>query len=484
MSNNASRNSNPAHRRRNLRQEAELADFGLDGSMSLEDIANEVYREKRYVNRRVSYGGRRARHVSQEDRIGSLGDVLAEALGGEIKEESQDLSALISTFEGVGVKTNVYTLRSGHDVSYEETMLVDHHHLMTLVEAGARSLAKAWWPEMLEEWRGGFGHIPHNFALPDHSPWGGWNFYNSRRRFVRMEMNHAEAAINGYLRTAGFLQAAAKSKFPGLKKALEKTQSLRGANSPYTYFSVFQLAQRLRSPGRAERLLWKVKRRAEAIFSAYVGDNAPSWRSIAEALLVTQQIGKAAVIAVAGTLSGRSFSMYRDARQWLVDYHLCKVEDDSDGVISKREQVPRLVKFGVEVYRIAIPQLTRRGYQVGVDFQWLVRTSEGRTYHSHWGGAREALQDALRAWKRQDELAVMEAEFIGFLKGEMGFCPLVVRQDSYSAGNCSAGTESWLRERGWADRAFIPAIWLIPHLDYGLVRNVAMNLYRRHSENK
>ena len=414
MSNNASRNTTS----RIQRQAAAATEWDLS---DLDGLMAETYEEERYVNR--------------------------------------------SPF---------FTLRSGHEVRREETMVVDHNHLVNLVEAGAKALAKAWWPEM-SEW--GFGPIPGNFATPDHSPWGGWNFYNSRRNSIRMERKHAEAAINGYLRTAGFLRAAADSKLPALKKALEKTQG-NGANSPYTYFSVFQLVDKLRSPGRAERLLWKVKRRAEAIFSAFEGNNAPSWKSIAEALLVTQQIGKAAVMAVAGTLSGQSFSMYRDARQWLVDYHLCKVKDDSDGVISKREQEPRLEKFGVAVYRIAIDGK----YQI--EMQWLVRTTDGRTYHSQWGGPREALQDALRAWKRQDELAAKDADLVGFLNGDHGYCPLIFREDSSGAGNCSAGTESWLRDNGWADRKFIPAVWMVKHLDYGLVRNVAMAVYNRHNEQR
>ena len=355
-----------------------------------------------------------------------------------------------------------YTLRSGHTVHREETVVVDHHHLIQEVQQAARALARAWWPEK-EEWE--FGYIPYNFATPDHSPWGGWNFYNSRRAKIRMEKGHAEVAIDGYLRTAGFLRATARSRLPALKKVLEKTQG-NGANSPYTYFSVFSLATKLRSPGRAERLLWKVKKRAEAILFSYDGDVSPSWRSIAEALLITQQIGKAAVIAVAGTVSGKSFPMYRKAREWLVDYHRCCVKDSSDGVNVRREEKPCVTKLGISVYRIAMPELTRRGHQVGIDFNFLVSTQGGRTYHSlRWGNPHLALREAVQAWREQDRLAEQESEVVEFLNGEeLGFCPLITRIDSTTAGNCLAGTNAWVSRNGWGGREFIPGMWLLPHL--------------------
>jgi hypothetical protein len=116
---------------------------------------------------------------------------------------------------------------------------------------------------------------------------------------------------------------------------------------------------------------------------------------------------------------------------------------------------------------------------------WLVRFGE-RTYHiekREWVTTPlEAMKVALREWRRRDQLLKEEADLVGFLEGGLGFSPLIVRQDSYGAGNCSAGTESWLRERGWSNRRFIPGFYLIPHLDESLVRNVAASLYRRHSE--
>lgn len=320
----------------------------------------------------------------------------------------------------------------------------------------------------------------------DNLPWNLGNMVNanvapgSYPRFASRA--GAEEVVKKVQRFCGWLKAAAD--LPALRRVVKKTQSPHGMWSMRTVVHLWDFAERHPSPGKVERKLWKVRERAEAILSAFEGQK-PSWASIAQALLVTQQVGKAAVMAVAGTLSGDSFSMYRDARQWLVDYHLCKVEDTSDGVEALREAEPRLTKAGIDVFRIAIPVMSRSGHQVGADFLFLVRSANGRTFHSRWGGANEAMHEAIRAWKRQDELALANADLVTFLEGSAtGYCPLVIRSDSYSAGNCESGTESWLRERGWGDRKWIPAVWLVPHLDYGLVRNVAMNLYRRHSEQR
>lgn len=305
-------------------------------------------------------------------------------------------------------------------------------------------------------------------------PWNLTNMVNaevapdSYPRFVSKA--GAEKVVKKVQRFCGWLKAAAELR--ALSRVIEKTQSSRGMWSPRTTIHLWDFAEKHSSPGALERKLWAVRNRADAILSAYAGEKKPAWWAIAHAISVTDQAGKAAVIAVASTLSGEHFRMYRDARQWLVDLHLCKEQDESDGVIARCESEPRLVKCGVSVYRIAIDG------KFQIEMQWLVRTAEGRTYHSQWGGPREALQDALRAWKCQDELAAKDADLVGFLNGNHGYCPLVVREDSYQAGNCSSGTEAWLRERGWYERKFIPAAWLAPHLDHSLVRNVALKLYQ------
>lgn len=293
----------------------------------------------------------------------------------------------------------------------------------------------------------------------------------------RLSEEDADAEISSHSRFGGWLKAVAE--LPAVRRVIQKTQSSRGVNSPRTTVDLWSFFEKNPSPGALERKLWQVRRRAVGILAAYEGNKMPSWKSLAQALMVERRVGKAAIIAVAISISGNSgFRNYREAREWLVDYHLCKVADESDGVESRREEKPRLEKFGMAVHRIAIPRRNRRGFQVGVDFQFLVSASNGRTYHSNWGGPREALQQALSAWKKQDELAALDAELVGFLNGSEGFCPLVVRQDSYSAGNCSSGTESWLQRHGWGARMFLPSPWLVPHLGDSYVRGVAMKVFQ------
>lgn len=83
------------------------------------------------------------------------------------------------------------------------------------------------------------------------------------------------------------------------------------------------------------------------------------------------------------------------------------------------------------------------------------------------------MEAALEAWRCQDRIVNQEADLVGFLTGEQGFCPVVVREHSYRAGNCSAGTEAWAQRHGLADRRWIPGLWLVPHLGDEQVRRVA-----------
>lgn len=279
--------------------------------------------------------------------------------------------------------------------------------------------------------------------------------------------------LHQYRRICGWFRVA--TRLPAVAKVITKTQSARGVNSPYTTLALRQLWGKYPSPHELERKLWLVRRRAEAIFTAYEGYENPSWVSVALGLLAQpRSVGKAAIMAVAGTISGNIFNRYREAREWLIDFHLCKVEDISDGVEARREAEPRLHKLGVAVYRIAMPVRSKNGRQVGVRFEWLVRSESGRTYHHEYGGADDAFCAAVTAWKKQDTINREEADLVGFLRGKEGYCPLIVRQYSYAAGNCRAGTESWLRRNGWGGRTFIPGHWLIPHLEDERVRRVVV----------
>jgi hypothetical protein len=237
------------------------------------------------------------------------------------------------------------------------------------------------------------GHyMPHNFVRSQMS--GSVGIVGAYGR--RLSTEEADKEIESHARMGGWLKAAAD--LPAVRRLVKKTQSSRGINSPYTTIDLWSFVAKNPSPGQLERQLWKVRSRAYSILAPWGGDYHPSWASLANALSVTKSIGKAAVIAAAETLKEdrrSGFESYTAARDFLVSIRSARfpVADDSDGVIARREQEPTLNEFGYQVYRIRLTDQYGR-----YSLRWLV-TNNGRTYHSEWGGAREALQQALRAWK-------------------------------------------------------------------------------------
>jgi len=326
--------------------------------------------------------------------------------------------------------------------------------------------------------------IPHNFVYSDGS-WGSPHLMVGSAPFRRVDLARfvspmgADLLLKEYGRIGGWFRAAAS--LPGLAKVVKKPQWVNGVNSPYTTLDLRDLLGKYPHPVRLERKLWAVRRRAEAILSAYPGEYHPAWSDVANALLVSHQVGKAAVIAVACTLDvdcvgpqrHSGFASYRAAREFLVSVRSAAfpVADNADGVPACREAEPCYQRAGISVYRARMSEPHGRFRQ-----QWIVYAQNGRTFHANRhprDGARVAVRWAIRAWRRQDDLEREEGDIIAFLRGDEGFCPLVSREDSYRAGNCSAGTEAWVRRMGFAHRDWIPGVWLVPHLPDAEVRRVA-----------
>lgn len=69
---------------------------------------------------------------------------------------------------------------------------------------------------------------------------------------------------------------------------------------------------------------------------------------------------------------------------------------------------------------------------------------------------RFAVRFAQRAWVEQK--ATLRAEGLEIPEG---ISVLAFREDSYRAGNCSAGTEAFLSSMGWSKRNFVPVDWLL-----------------------
>lgn len=321
-----------------------------------------------------------------------------------------------------------------------------------------------------------------------------WNIYGftetgfchslRSRHGRRLPMAEAGEKIAQFARFGGWLKAAAE--FPGIRKLFSKNLSSRGVGSPATRIDPWVVAQRFPSPGNFERRLWKVKKSAEKILSAYEGQK-PSWLDCYRGLLGNGNQGKAALIAVALTLGWEDSwgtrvnehpsegspptSAYKKARGWLIQSRKAgKILDTSDGVEMWLSLEPVLVKGGVAVYSgfTHSQDKYRQGCREGM---FLVRFGD-RTYHSLRSEAKCALTEAVRAWREQDRLAEMHADLYRFLKGEKGFSPIFYRQDSYRAGNCEAGTEAFVSGGTWSGRKFIPGIYLLPYLADERVRRV------------
>lgn len=318
---------------------------------------------------------------------------------------------------------------------------------------------------------------------------GGWKF----------SPEGADVLLREYGRIRGWLVAA--GKLPALQKVILKTQSNKGVNSFRTKLWMGLLWGKFPSPGALERKLWAVKVRAERILSAYDGNIKPSWTHLMYGLLNERRVGKAALIAAALQLgwngvderdghwddhslrAGQFRSAYRAARDWLVEHRSAAylLEDKSDGVAVRLATEPAYNRHGIEVSRAL--QVDEWGQR---KLLWLVRFGE-RTFHAERpsevfvgydeqclvSGAVVAVSDAIEAWRRQDVLRAESSEIIGFLTGEGGdTCPLFTRADSYRAGNCAAGTDAFLRARGWKHRQFVSGADLLPHLDDERVRRV------------
>lgn len=398
MSKNAK--TNPLRRERLLAQALD-ADFGLDGSMTLEAIADRAAAEAAADHRRLT-----SRYVN-----------------------AAGLAALVD---------------NGADWFISET-------------------GKDPFPYNLTHGQGRVDLI-HAAGAEEIGPYG-----------RRLSIDEADRLIETAARIGGWLKAAAQ--LPALRRVLERGLSPRGMNSPRTKICPFTLWKKFPSPGKLNRTLWKVRRKADHILNAYGGERAP-WADIAYALLLDGRPNRAALIAAAIRLGHEPYGScpYKRARDWLVEVRLTgRILDVSDGVEMYLDPLPAFQKAGVTVTCGVL--IGRYGHR---QTAFLVRSADGRTYHAdQWTfGPREALREALWAWREQDLLEAEEADLIGFLRGDEGVCPLVTRSTSHRAGNCAPGTEAWLRFHGWDRREWIPAAWLVPHLGDESVRRVAAALRR------
>lgn len=317
------------------------------------------------------------------------------------------------------------------------------------------------------------GVVPHN--LYKAGPAGqGYYTYN-----LECTLEKQEELVSAHARFGGWMAKAAE--VPLVVRAIKESVSSRETGSRRTYVDLWSIAAKYNSPHTLKRRILAVRSRALAILAAYDGRGV-SLRSIMVAVAVTRQTGKAALIAAYRSLTGKSARSYREAREGLIAMRGYNTRDERDGVTVYRTEAPALVKFGISVYSTL--DKGKGGWKRG----WLM-VRNGRSYHltegrhgfagTYVGGKyrntntpKGAIYAALTAWQKADEAAVLAKEkFKHLLRPDVTI--LVTRDDSYQAGNCSAGTASWISSTGIGrGRWCVPASALLARADERRVANV------------
>jgi hypothetical protein len=205
-----------------------------------------------------------------------------------------------------------------------------------------------------------------------------------------LENEEAAAEIECFARFGGWLETAAT--LPALRRAIAATQSERGINSDYTTVDLWGLVRQFPSPHFLERKLWKTMNRTRAILSAFTGEFTPEWKHLMHGLMVSRQVSKAAVVAAALKLSTREyFGKYRDARDWLVQFHAFtgRLEVNGSTVRFQEGEEGLAVK--------AMVPLVYKGHTQGHKEGFLVRA--GVEVHTSFAmSAEKAVEEALHRW--------------------------------------------------------------------------------------
>lgn len=155
------------------------------------------------------------------------------------------------------------------------------------------------------------------------------------------------------------------------------------------------------------------------------------------------------------------------------------VQDKSDGVTIVTAEKPSLSVMGCTVFAgETVVDTTEKPKKM------YLACKGDRTYHCNgkrirrdgeWRGAdnpREALREAIVAWRKQDEAAALVRDrFKHLLRDDVTI--LITREDSYRAGNCVPGTEAWIDSTNIGHgRWCVPASALLVHADQTHVANV------------
>lgn len=356
------------------------------------------------------------------------------------------------------------------------------------------------------------GHqLPWNLAT--HGPYVGLSWGKK----YRLEGKHA-SIVEETARFCGWIRAAATS--PVLVRVLKENTTPNGMGSPYTRLDPWELAKRHPSPGRAGRFLVQVRRRANQILKPY--GLRVSWVALGDMMLKgsIRSVGKAAKLAAAGTIKGflngggkrkrlpffsatksleiliraRGLRELIQAPRPVICWAIGRVnagefscfrealanssrltEDQTDGVSLLIDPLSATSVHGIKV---------TKGWAENGSQTWLLKTDGGRSYHAEsWyddddRSRRQAIQAALSAWGKQKKLERENREFLRKLQ-PADRSILVYIEDSLAAGNCSAGTQSWMRAHGLSGKKFVGVHLLLKHLHEDRVRRVLQAVANR-----
>lgn len=119
----------------------------------------------------------------------------------------------------------------------------------------------------------------------------------------------------------------------GVLRVIQAGNCGRALNSPYNRYRPEWLFQHYPSPGRLERIVWKVRCKAEAILDAYGFPIRPSWTHLGMALCKQHNPKRAARVLAAMTMTVKKSKAtcfdevptWRESREILVELAGCKL---------------------------------------------------------------------------------------------------------------------------------------------------------------
>lgn len=142
----------------------------------------------------------------------------------------------------------------------------------------------------------------------------------------------------------------------GVLRVIRAGNSGRALNSPYNRYRPKWLFEHYPSPGRLERIVWKVRRKAEAILDDYGFPMRPSWTHLGMVLCKQHNPKRAARVLAAMTMTVNkskktSFDQvpkWRKSRKILVELAGCKLPV---AIPEGRREAEPFEQDGVHVYR-------------------------------------------------------------------------------------------------------------------------------------